>query len=116
MTPSPAKATCSSHSATLAAETGYRVRYTLASKRVNELAEAANDKQLTKLVNHYGFTHPVVAGVEKDGHPGQACGRSLRGVERGSEPAEAQYYRRAPAYLTRCPRARCPAARKRAAA
>ncbi|UQX10432.1 IS21-like element helper ATPase IstB [Candidatus Mycobacterium methanotrophicum] len=39
---------------TLAAEAGYRVRYTLASKLVNELAEAADDKQLTKLINHYG--------------------------------------------------------------
>jgi DNA replication protein DnaC len=39
---------------TLAAEAGYRVRYTLASKLVNELVEAADDKQLTKLINHYG--------------------------------------------------------------
>ncbi len=37
-----------------AAEAGYRVRYTLASKLVNELAEAADDKQLTKLITHYG--------------------------------------------------------------
>ena len=39
---------------TLAAEVGYRVRYTLASKLVNELVEAADDKQLTKLINRYG--------------------------------------------------------------
>ena len=39
---------------TLAAESGYRVRYTLASKLVNELVEAADDKQLTKLINRYG--------------------------------------------------------------
>jgi DNA replication protein DnaC len=39
---------------TLAAEAGYRVRYTLASKLVNELVEAADDKQLTKLINRYG--------------------------------------------------------------
>ena len=38
----------------LAAEAGHRVRYTLASKLVNELVEAADDKQLTKLINHYG--------------------------------------------------------------
>jgi IstB-like ATP binding protein len=37
-----------------AAEAGYRVRYTLASKLVNELVEAADDKQLTKLINRYG--------------------------------------------------------------
>jgi IstB-like ATP binding protein len=39
---------------TLAAEAGYRVRYTLASTLVNELVEAADDKQLTKLINRYG--------------------------------------------------------------
>ena len=39
---------------TLAAEAGYRVRYTLASKLVNELAEAADDQQLTKLITRYG--------------------------------------------------------------
>jgi DNA replication protein DnaC len=39
---------------TLAAQAGYRVRYTLASKLVNELVEAADDKQLTKLINRYG--------------------------------------------------------------
>jgi DNA replication protein DnaC len=36
------------------ADAGYRVRYTLASKLVNELVEAADDKQLTKLINRYG--------------------------------------------------------------
>ena len=54
MTPAPARATCSSHWAPLAAEAGYRVRYTLASKLVNELVEAADDKQLTKLITRYG--------------------------------------------------------------
>ena len=39
---------------TLAAEAGYRVRYTLTSKLVNELVEAADYKQLTKLINRYG--------------------------------------------------------------
>ena len=39
---------------TLAAEAGYRVRYTLASKLVNELAEAADDRQLSKLIARYG--------------------------------------------------------------
>ena len=39
---------------TLAAEAGYRVRYTLASKLVNELVEAADDKHLTKLITRYG--------------------------------------------------------------
>ena len=38
---------------TRAAEAGYRVRYTLASKLVNELVEAADDKELTKLINRY---------------------------------------------------------------
>jgi len=39
---------------TAAAEVGHRVRYTLASKLVNELVEAADDKQLSKTINRYG--------------------------------------------------------------
>ena len=39
---------------TVAAEAGCRVRYTLASKLVNELAEAADDRQLSKLIARYG--------------------------------------------------------------
>lgn len=37
-----------------AAEQGYRVRYTLATRLVNELVEAADEKQLTKTINRYG--------------------------------------------------------------
>ena len=39
---------------TAAAEQGYRVRYTLATRLVNELVEAADEKQLTKTINRYG--------------------------------------------------------------
>jgi DNA replication protein DnaC len=39
---------------TAAAEAGHRVRYTLASKLVNELFEAADDKQLSKTIARYG--------------------------------------------------------------
>ena len=39
---------------TAAAMAGFRVRYTLAAKLVDELAEAAGDKQLTKTINRYG--------------------------------------------------------------
>jgi DNA replication protein DnaC len=39
---------------TAAAEHGYRVKYTLASKLVNELAEAADDRQLSKTIARYG--------------------------------------------------------------
>jgi DNA replication protein DnaC len=39
---------------TAAAEQGYRVRYTLASKLVNELVEADDDKQLSKTITRYG--------------------------------------------------------------
>jgi hypothetical protein len=35
-------------------QAGYRVRYTLASKLVNELAEAADDKQLSRTIARYG--------------------------------------------------------------
>ena len=39
---------------TAAAEHGYRVRYVLASRLVNELAEAENDRALTKVIARYG--------------------------------------------------------------
>ncbi|WP_207799511.1 ATP-binding protein, partial [Tsukamurella pulmonis] len=39
---------------TAAAEQGFRVRYTLATKLVNELVEAADEKQLAKTINRYG--------------------------------------------------------------
>ncbi|MEV0781357.1 IS21-like element helper ATPase IstB [Streptomyces sp. NPDC050428] len=39
---------------TEAAMQGYRVRYTLATKLVNELVEAADDKQLAKTIARYG--------------------------------------------------------------
>jgi DNA replication protein DnaC len=39
---------------TAAAEAGHRVRYTLASKLVNELVEAADDRQLSKTIARYG--------------------------------------------------------------
>jgi DNA replication protein DnaC len=39
---------------TAAAEAGHRVRYTLASELVNELVEAADDKQLSKMIARYG--------------------------------------------------------------
>jgi DNA replication protein DnaC len=39
---------------TAAAEAGFRVRYTLAAKLVNELVEAADDRHLTKTIARYG--------------------------------------------------------------
>lgn len=39
---------------TEAAMAGFRVRYTLATKLVNELVEAADDKQLSKTIARYG--------------------------------------------------------------
>ena len=39
---------------TAAAEHGYRVKYTLASKLVNELAEAAGDRELSRTIARYG--------------------------------------------------------------
>ncbi|RKS68064.1 DNA replication protein DnaC [Actinomadura pelletieri DSM 43383] len=39
---------------TTAAMAGYRVKYTLAAKLVNELVEAADEKQLTKTIARYG--------------------------------------------------------------
>ncbi|SDD37092.1 IstB-like ATP binding protein [Rhodococcus tukisamuensis] len=39
---------------TAAAEAGFRVRYTPATKLVNELVEAADEKQLAKTIARYG--------------------------------------------------------------
>ncbi|MCD5348404.1 IS21-like element helper ATPase IstB [Agromyces sp. S2-1-8] len=39
---------------TAAAEKGYRVKYTLATKLVNELVEAADEKQLARTIARYG--------------------------------------------------------------
>ena len=39
---------------TAAAQQGYRVKYTLTSKLVNELVEAADEKQLSKTIARYG--------------------------------------------------------------
>jgi DNA replication protein DnaC len=39
---------------TAAAEQGYRVRYTLATKLVNELVEAADERQLARTIARYG--------------------------------------------------------------
>jgi DNA replication protein DnaC len=39
---------------TAAAEAGYRVRYTLASRLVNELAEAADDRQPSRTIADHG--------------------------------------------------------------
>ncbi len=40
--------------ATAAAEKGYRVRYTVATRLVNELVEAADEKMLAKTIARYG--------------------------------------------------------------
>ncbi|MGH3834515.1 MAG: ATP-binding protein [Pseudonocardiaceae bacterium] len=37
-----------------AAQQGFRVRYTLATKLVNELVEAADECQLAKAISRYG--------------------------------------------------------------
>ena len=39
---------------TAAVEAGYRVRYVLASRLVNELAEADNDRELSRVIARYG--------------------------------------------------------------
>ncbi|WP_406499299.1 IS21-like element helper ATPase IstB [Streptomyces sp. NBC_01604] len=44
---------------TEAAMAGFRVKYTLATKLVNELVEAADEKQLTKTIARYGRVDPL---------------------------------------------------------
>lgn len=40
------------------AQQGHRVKYVLAAKSVNELVEAANEKQLSKTIARYGRVDP----------------------------------------------------------
>ena len=64
---------------TAAAEQGYRVRYTLATRLVNELVEAADEKQLTKTINRYGRVDLLVIDelgymeLDRRGADGQAA-------------------------------------------
>ncbi|WTU55644.1 IS21-like element helper ATPase IstB [Streptomyces sp. NBC_00056] len=55
-----------------AAMKGYRVRYTLATKMVNELVEAADEKQLNKTIARYGRVDLLyideLGYMELDGH------------------------------------------------
>ena len=44
---------------TAAAEAGFRVKYTLATKLVNELVEAADEKVLAKTIARYGRVDPL---------------------------------------------------------
>ena len=46
---------------TAAAQDGFRVRYTLATKLVNELVEAADESQLAKTIARYGRVDLLIA-------------------------------------------------------
>jgi len=70
---------------TEAAMAGYRVRYVLAAKLVNELVEAADDKQLTKTIARYGRVDLLCIdelGYMELGRPVPAV--AVRWVGRGS--------------------------------
>ena len=75
---------------TAAAEHGYRVKYTLASKLVNELAEAAGDRELSRTVARYGRVDLLLIdelGYLQPGPPRRRA--ALRGPHRagGEDPA-----------------------------
>ena len=67
---------------------GFRVRYTLASKLANELAEAADDRQLTKTIARYGRADLLCIDLcrPRGYAEGASCGSCHRGrlVGRGS--------------------------------
>src|SRR5690349_17360654 len=78
---------------TAAAESGYRVRYTLASKLVNELVEAADDKQLSKTIARYGRVDLLCIDDFVDQEAGVAAEADefvlqAAGVVRGREPVD----------------------------
>jgi hypothetical protein len=52
---------------TEAAMKGYRIRYTLATKLVNELVEAADEKQLNKTIARYGRVDLRRVGIHVPG-------------------------------------------------
>ena len=54
MTRAPSKTHLLIGLGTAAAQDGFRVRYTLATKLVNELVEAADERQLAKTIARYG--------------------------------------------------------------
>ena len=85
MTRAPVKSHLLIALGTLAAEAGYRVRYILASKLVNELVEAADDKQLIELINRYGRVDLIL--VDELGYFAQLsgparCGTTVSGSHR----------------------------------
>ena len=61
---------------TAAAETGYRVKYTTAAALVNELAEAADDKTLSRTIARYGRVDLLCLDLcrHRDYAEGQAAG------------------------------------------
>jgi hypothetical protein len=65
---------------TEAAMAGFRVRYTLATKLVNELVEAADDRQLTKTIARYGRVDLLCLGLcrPRDYAEGQGLGLASR--------------------------------------
>ncbi len=65
---------------TEAAMAGYRVTYVLAAKLINELVEAADEKQLTKTIARYGRVELLCIGElgycsDRIGSPGWWLGR-----------------------------------------
>ena len=60
-----------------AAEAGRRVRYLTCAQLVNELAEAADDKQLTRVLGRYSPNRPALPGRGRLPDPGPARRRTV---------------------------------------
>ena len=64
---------------TAAAEAGHRVRYVLASRLVNELAEAENDRALTKIIARYGRVDLLCLDISGGAGYAESCGVGCAG-------------------------------------
>ncbi|WP_317891392.1 ATP-binding protein [Saccharopolyspora pogona] len=62
---------------TEAAMAGFRVKYTLATKLVNELVEAADDLMLTKTIARYGRVGLLCIGMYGSGPFGESSGQPV---------------------------------------
>ena len=82
-TPAPAKPICSSRSAPTPPKPGRRVRYVTCAQLVNELAEAADDKQLSRVLGRYARLDLLCLDLcrHRDYAEATVRGLALRSVE-----------------------------------
>jgi hypothetical protein len=71
---------------TIAAEQGRRVRYLTCAQLVNELAEAADDKQLTRVLGRYARLDLLWTGPRRSCRYGPGCRKGRPTTTSGTAP------------------------------